>query len=145
MHIERSGRFRISLPLAQAMAWVTPEGERRWVSGWEPRYLHPQGTPSLAPHTVFTTDHHDEHSIWIVLRFSAEDGVAEYVRLTPGSRVGVVTVTGTERDGGTDVEVTYRMTSLSADGERALAAMSADGYAAMLREWETLITEAQRR
>lgn len=136
MHIERTGHFRIPQPLSAAMFWVSPEGERTWVEGWDPRYLHD---------TVFTTDHHHEHTVWIVLRYSASEGVAEYARLTPGSRVGTVTVTGVERDGGTDLQVTYKLTSLTADGERVLAAMTDEAYAAMMREWQALITAAIAR
>ena len=81
-----------------------------------PRYLHPRDVPSDAAGTVFRTIHNGEETEWLVLRYSPADGVAEYVRITPGSRMGLVTVRATERGGGTDVEVTYRMTSLSDAG-----------------------------
>jgi hypothetical protein len=139
VHIERTGRFRIERPLAEAFGFLSPEGERRWVDGWVPTYMHPAGTPSDAPHTVFTTDHGGEHTVWIVLRYAPHEGVAEYVRLTPGSRVGTVTVIGHERDGGTDVEVTYRLTSLSPAGDAALAGMNETAYAGMLGDWQARI------
>jgi hypothetical protein len=145
VHIERTGRLRIERPLADAFALLSPEGERLWVSGWVPRYLHPDGVPSDAPHTVFTTDHNNEHTVWLIVRFAPHEGVAEYLRLTPGSRVGLVTVTGTERDGGTDVDVTYRLTSLSPHGIEALEAMSPATYSEMLREWEMRIAQAIAR
>ena len=139
MHIERTGRFRIALPLAQAMAFLSPEGEKLWVPGWQPVYQHPAGTPSDAPHTVFTTDHNGEHTIWMVLQYSAGQGVAEYLRLTPSSRVGTVSVAGTERDGGTDIAVTYRLTSLTRAGHDTLAALTDDAYGRMLQDWEMRI------
>jgi hypothetical protein len=139
VHIERTGRFRIALSLARAFSLLSPEGEKLWVPGWRPVYLHPHGTPSAAAHTVFTTDHSGEHTVWMVLQYSAQNGVAEYLRLTPGSRVGTVSVAGSERGGGTDVDVTYRLTSLSPAGEAALTAMTGDAYQRMLAEWETRI------
>jgi hypothetical protein len=142
VHVERTGVFRVARPLDQAFPLFSPEGERRWVVGWEPRYLHPRDVPSAAPGTVFQTNHQGEETQWLVLRYSPSEGHAEYVRVTPASRIGVVTVRATERGGATEVEVTYRMTSLSPDGTRVLAAMTDESYAAMLREWEARIAAA---
>jgi hypothetical protein len=139
VHVERTGAFRVNRPLAQAFPLFSPEGERRWVKGWIPQYLHPRDIPSDAAGTVFQTHHNNEETQWLVLRYSPADGVAEYVRITPGSRIGVVTVRATERDGATDVEVTYRLTSLSQAGTRTLEAMTDASYAEMLCEWERLI------
>ncbi len=142
VHVERTGTLHVNLPPAQAFPLFSPEGERRWVAGWDPRYLHPRGVPSHAPGTVFQTHHSDEQTDWLVLRYSPDEGIAEYVRMTPGSRIGVVTVRAAERGSATEVEVTYRLTSLSVAGTRTLEAMTDESYAAMLREWETLIARA---
>jgi hypothetical protein len=142
VHIERSGTLRVNLPLGQAFHFFSPEGERRWIAGWDPNYLHPSGAPSEAPGTVFETHHNNEHTLWLVLRFSAADGVADYVRITPGSRMGLVTVRASEHDGATEVEVRYSMTSLADAGARALEAFTDEAYAAMLRHWEALISRA---
>jgi hypothetical protein len=143
VHVERTGVFRVARPLDQAFPLFSPEGERRWVAGWDPRYLHPRGVPSDAAGTVFQTNHNGEETHWLVLRYSAAEGYAEYVRVTPASRIGVVTVRATrDGDAATEVEVTYRMTSLSDAGTRVLAAMTDASYAAMLREWEALIAAA---
>ena len=45
--------------------------------------------------------------------------------------------------GGTNVEVTYDLTALSADGNENLADLDEVYYAKMMREWERLITEAE--
>ena len=139
VHVERTGTLRVALPLREAFGFFSPEGERRWVAGWAPRYLHPPGTPSDAAGTVFTTDHNHEDTVWLVLRYSPVEAVAEYARLTPGSRVGTVTVTAVAQGDATEVQVTYRLTSLSPKGNEALDAMTPEAYAAMLREWESLI------
>jgi hypothetical protein len=142
VHVERAGTLRVNRPLAQAFPLFTPEGERRWIKGWIPEYLHPCGVPSAAAGTVFQTHHNNEETHWLVLRCAPADGVAEYVRITPGSRIGVVTVHATERDGATEVEVTYKLTSLSDAGTRTLQAITEESYATMLREWEKLIGDA---
>jgi hypothetical protein len=142
LHVERTGTFRVNRPLAQAFPLFSPEGERRWVQGWIPEYLHPRGVPSDAAGTVFQTHHNNEETQWLVLRYSPVDGVAEYARMTPGSRIGIVTVRATERDGATDVEVTYKLTSLSEMGTRTLETMTDASYAAMLEDWQRLIHKA---
>jgi hypothetical protein len=142
VHVERTGMLHVGIPLADAFPLFSPEGERRWVAGWDPRYLHPRGVPSDAPGTVFQTHHNNEETYWLVLRYSAREGIAEYVRVTPGSRMGTVIVRAAERESATDVEVTYRLTSLSAAGTRTLEAITGESYAAMLREWEALIARA---
>jgi hypothetical protein len=63
LHVERSGSFTVRLPPERAFPFFSPEGERSWVLGWVPVYLHPVG-PSTAPGTVFRTDHNDEETQW---------------------------------------------------------------------------------
>jgi hypothetical protein len=60
--------------------------------------------------------------------------------VTTDSRAGTVLVTGVEREGVTEVEVTYRLTALSEAGNDTLRRdFAPDAYAAMLRDWEAAI------
>jgi hypothetical protein len=146
VHVERSGVLRVRLPAVRAFAFFTPEGERAWVPGWEPEYLHPPfPSTSPGPGTVFRTRHDGQENLWVVTAFD-ESGAIDYARLTAGSRVGSVHVRlRAAGDDACDVEITYRLTSLSLDGDRLLAAMSADAFEAMLRQWEATIDEATRK
>jgi hypothetical protein len=144
LHVERSGVLRLELPLARAWPFLTPEGERLWIDGWDPEYLHPRGRPDPPPPgTVFRTRHGGEETVWLVLAFDAAAGAADYVRLTPGSRVGTMSVRArATSEATTEAEVTYRLTALSGEGNRKLEEMTADGYDAMLRRWEAAIGAA---
>ena len=53
MRQQSSGEFSVSLPLADAIACFTPEGERTWVPGWDPSYAARQMSESPGP--VFIT------------------------------------------------------------------------------------------
>ena len=44
--------------------------------------------------------------------------------------------------GATEVEVTYRLTALTDNGNRNLAAFDADAFARMLADWECMIANA---
>jgi hypothetical protein len=138
-HVEHSGRIRIDRPLADAFALFTPEGERRWVPGWDPEYLYPpDGT--AAPGLTFRTRVDGETTEWLVARFDAAGGEAEYVRITAGSRLGTVSIR-CERAGPveTHVWVTYRLTAVSPEGNAAVAAFDATAFSGMLARWEEAI------
>lgn len=142
MHIERTGCFALPLSPEAAFPLFSPEGERRWVAGWEPVALHaPQGELAQAG-AVFTTAVGGELTLWLVLELDRARRAARYARITPGSRLGTVDVRcrASDRDpGATEVDVTYALTSLSPEGEAVLAALTPDAFGAMLESWNRLI------
>ena len=88
---------------------------------------------------LFRTAAQGEETLWITLRVDAAAGEADYVRITPGNRLGTVHVRCRRAAEGADVEVTYRLTALSPAGEAALAAMTPEAFAAELAGWERSI------
>ena len=40
-HIKRSGKVDMALPASEAFLLFSAQGERRWVAGWNPHYVHP--------------------------------------------------------------------------------------------------------
>ena len=141
--IERSRDFILDMPMDRALRLFEPEGERSWAEGWDPVYLSPPGG-----HTergmVFTTGHGDEATLWLMTRYEAEAGVIEYVRATPGSRIGTVLVRCTaEGAARTRVSVTYCLTGLSEDGNRVLADLDEAAYAAYIDSWAQAISRTR--
>jgi hypothetical protein len=139
VHVEHTGLVTVRRPLAEAFPLFTPEGERAWAPGWEPEYLHPpDGTPG--PGLTFRTRAGGEETLWYVARFDPVGGGAEYVRITPGSRLGTVTIQCEQADPGfTTVRVTYRLTAVSQAGNAALEAFNGPAFAEMMQEWERRI------
>jgi hypothetical protein len=137
VHLERTGRFTLPIPPDEALPFFSPEGERRWVAGWEPLTLHaPDGDLARAG-AAFTTAVGGIETLWLVLEFDRERHHARSARITPGSRLGTVDVRCRPSDeSGSEVEVTYALTSLTREGEAVLEAMSEAAYAEMLRDWE---------
>jgi hypothetical protein len=138
-HVERSGSLAVAAPLRRAFLYFTPEGERGWVPGWRPQYLHPEdGT--LAAGLVFRTDADGEQTFWVVSWCDPAQGEAEYVRLTPGSRLGTVTIRCDALSASaTRVRVTYQLTSLSEVGNTTLDAFTPEAFGDMLARWEQAI------
>ena len=142
LHVEHTGSFVLPLPHSVAFPLFSAEGERRWVPGWSPEYLHPMDASNDAG-TVFRTTHGDEETLWIVLQYDPDDGTALYARLTPGSRMGTVSVRcEPAREDETRVTVTYALTAVAESGSAALARLTSEAYTAMLDEWRELIVRA---
>lgn len=139
--IVRTHHFELPMAPAEAFHFFTPEGERAWARGWDPIYLHPADGRTTAG-MVFTTGHGGEETLWTMTIHEPESGVAEYLRVTPGSRMGTVRVQCSEAAAGTKVTVTYALTALTPEGNATLKALDAAAYRAFIEAWGTSIREA---
>ena len=141
-HIERSSDFVVELPMAQAFHFFEPEGERAWAPGWDPHYLHPRDG-AVGPGLIFTTGHGGEHTVWTMARHEPAQGEVDYVRLTPGSRIGWVKVRCRESGPArTAVRVTYELTGLSEAGNEMLRKLDEGAFRDFLASWGVSIARA---
>ena len=136
MHCRLTGTLDVARPPAEAFRLFTPRGEADWVTGWRPHF--PADPPDdTEPGTVFETDADGDETIWVVVDRELARRIS-YVRVTPGSRAGTVTVELEPTASGSRVTVGYELTALSDAGRAALGEF-AEGYADFLRSWETAI------
>jgi hypothetical protein len=134
-----TGTVAVGLLREQAFAMFTPSGERTWAEGWDPIFLVP-GQDETAPGTVFRTLHSGRETIWTVTHCEPGHSI-KYVLMTPGERCGLVTVSCESSYEGTDVTVSYDLTSLGTGANDSLERF-ARNYAAFLNHWERSIAEA---
>jgi MOSC domain-containing protein YiiM len=140
--IRRIGTVDVACAPAHAFVYFTPDGERLWVPGFDPEYLHPF-PGEQRPGAIFMTTHGGEDTLWMILRFSPGEGMATYARVTPGSRRGTVRVALTAiGHESTRATISYDLTALSDAGDGVLAAMSETAYTEMLSDWERRIAVA---
>lgn len=138
-HVSHKGTLTVHADARRTLDLFTPEGERAWVPAWEPEYLFRAGGGDEID-TVFRTRHDGEESLWIVLDHDREEGTAAFARITPGSRLGTVTVSVEPIDETSCwVEVCYELTAVSPGGNAVLARFDRAAFAAMLAEWEERI------
>jgi len=143
-HAERAHDFIVPLPMAEAFDLFTPEGERLWAEGWDPRYLQPADGRATRG-MVFTTAHGHEDTIWMMTRHEPQAGLVEYVRCTPGSRMGRVLVQCTRLDAKrTRVNVVYALTGLAEEGNERIRALDEAHYRRFIESWEESISRAIR-
>ncbi len=134
-----TGRIQVGLPPARAFRLFTPEGERDWAPGWDPRYPVP-APDDTEPGTVFETSAHGQRTVWLVLDRQPGRHIS-YARVAPGDRAGTVTVVldaAGPHGQSSEVEVTYDLTALSEAAAHHLREF-AEGYPAYLRSWEDAI------
>jgi len=134
---QATGGFELPLAAAEAISVFTPEGERAWVPGWEPRY--PAGRSSEQAGTVFTTKAHGTETVWVIIEIDRAAGRAGYVRITRGVHAGTVRVACV--DAGPDrcaVAVSYDLTALD-DGDGALDEYRPETFAETMKAWRTAI------
>lgn len=142
MHIERFTTIHVPIEPAEALPLFTPEGERAWVPGWDPEPVHAPAGSLSREGAVFRTTHGGEETVWLVQRVDASEGAADYVRITPGNRLGTVHVRcAADGNGGSIVEIGYRLTALSPAGADALDAITPEVFEADIRGWQEAIEE----
>lgn len=143
-HVRRSHAIVLALPPAEAFALFTPEGEKRWIREWDPRYLHP-ASGETREGMVFTTGTGDELTYWSLVDYDPRGLRSRYARVTPASRFGFVAVACDPEDAGTRVTVAYAFTALTPAGETFLEGFGDDAFRAMIEGWKGLIEAWLRR
>ncbi len=139
VHIERAGVVRMALPAAQAFPLFNAEGERRWVAGWVPRYLHRAGS-GVGEGVVFqTTRQGVGTATWTQTRHDPARGAASFVFVYPGHHTAIVDVAVTpDGDGRSRASVRYRMTSLSPVADDYVRAFG-EAFDGFMVHWEEAI------
>ena len=117
----------------------SPEGERRWVPGWDPEVLHPR-EDDWREGQLFRTHEETGEAVWIITRLDRSQHRVEYHRVEPGRYVAHITVHCKELpDRRTRVSTAYSFVGLSEIGNRDIASMTQDAYNAKMSRWSEWI------
>jgi hypothetical protein len=144
--VMREGSFALDTSADRALEFFTPEGERAWVHGWEPKPLYPpQAAVAFQSDSVFRLDHGEEHSLWTIVEADLRRHVAEYVYVVEGERVSRVRVEvqplGEQH---CRVHVRYVHTATSEKGMQFLAGVTEEAYAQKMQDWRRMVSAAIR-
>lgn len=146
-HSSRSHTIHLDAPPSRVFPLFEPVGEQSWASDWKPVFLFP---PSGAAQVgaVFTTQVHqeDEHdTIWTISVYDPASFRLAYLRVTPGSRVGLIDISCEgSPSGGTAATITYTFTGLSEEGNEFIARLIPAHYQEFIRSWEGAINHYLR-
>lgn len=137
--------FELDLPAHEAFDLFTPEGERRWVPGWSPRFLHRVGVDGELPGSVWITPHPSGRDlVWLTVEADRAAGRLGYVRVADGLQRGSVEVRLVPRgERRTQVWVRYALVGLGDEGRREVDAFLAPAaYAEAIAGWKRRIDAA---
>lgn len=136
--VVRVGSFELDMNADKALQLFTPEGERAWVKGWDPKPVYPaQAGVAFQTNAVFRVDEGTERSLWTIVEADLRARVAEYVYVVEGERVSRVRVEiqplGLKR---CRVRVHYVHTATSEKGLQFVASVTEDAFAQKMRDWQ---------
>jgi len=141
-NLAHTGTVHVDAPPRRAFQLFTAPGEKLWIEEWDPDVL--SGGDGRSKNAVWLTGHGGEQTIWLVVDYDPEALHARYARVTPGSRAGTVEVFAHEDgQGGTDVKVSYVLTALNDEGNKALAEFGDGNFAQMMAHWENVIRSSK--
>jgi hypothetical protein len=132
------------LPPAAAIEHFTPEGERKWATGWNPTYLNTSDIGQVGTGTVFTTNAHGIRRVWIIDNYDSNTGLIRYSVLTADKHITRIEVRVLPRANGSIARITYERTSLSASAD-AKVRFFARHAGQMQTQWQSAIDALQTR
>jgi len=140
------GSFELDASADSALAFFTPEGERAWVKGWNPKPVYPpQAEVAFQANSVFRVDQAGERSLWTIIGVGSQEHTAEYVCVVQGVRLSRVRVEveplGSRR---CRVRVRYVHTGTSEKGLDFVAGITDEAFAQKMRDWQRMVSAAMR-
>jgi len=122
--ITRSYTMAIAAPPDAAFPFLCPRREHEYLPDWKAEILFSE-SGFAEPGCIFTTRRpgDDAETVWVVTDHDPRKRIVKFVMVTPGSRVGRLTVRCEAMDnapGSCAVTFTYEVTAISEAGQRYL-------------------------
>jgi len=139
--ISRVGSFDLPCSADAAFPLFSPEGERVWVKGWDPRPVFPEAI-KFRRDTIFSTGEGEQEAVWTILDADWQTHRAEYVRVAAASHaarilVQVEAVTAQS----SRVTLGYTLTAFGNDAEQLLDGFSESAFSARMNNWQQQICQ----
>jgi hypothetical protein len=127
---------RFDHPPADVFPLLCPVREVEYAEGWDPELVvSASGVAELG--CAFVTRDGRDRSYWIVTRYEPADGRIAMVRVTPGITVCQLDFAVEPRGaGGTDLSITYTLTSIGPEGDARVAAFDGAAWSEFMATWE---------
>src|SRR6516162_11407480 len=124
-----TGGFELPCSVDVAFPLFSPEGERPWAPGWNPKPVFPE-TIDFAANTVFRQGEGADEAIWTILAVDWRTQTAEYFRVAPASHTARIRVhvepAGQDRS---RVAITYDVTAFGPHASQVLDSFSEHAFA----------------
>jgi hypothetical protein len=138
--IKCTGGFELPCSAKKAFPFFSPEGERNWAPGWDPRPLFPDQI-LFRKDTVFLLGAGTDESIWTIVDVDWERYRAEYVRVAPASHMAHIFVNvAPQGDDRSQVSVSYVVTAFGENAAVQLEPFSERAYEVRMEDWRRQIS-----
>lgn len=135
-----TGGFDLDCDADAAFPFFSPEGEREWVSDWDPKPVYPDQI-AFARDTVFREGKGAHEAVWTIVDVDSQIHRAEYVRLAPASHSAhIIVEIEPAQSGRCRVIVSYVVTAFGDDQPGLLHSFSETVYATRMHDWKQRIT-----
>ncbi len=115
---------------------LCPNREIDWVKGWMPDEIISES--ALAEKDcIFTTTNEEGKAIWIVTVYEPDEYKMEIVKIVPDCFVTNIRLQLNENEKGSDLEVTYQITSLGKKGDKKVKCFTEEHYKNFMMAWES--------
>ena len=137
------GEFDLAVSAKQAFPLFSPEGERPWAAGWDPKPVFPaEEKVRWQRNAVFTTDHNNEHLTWWIIDVDQTARTADYLNIGNG-RIARITVRVQSVDENRcRVEVTYIISAMEASATEVVQRANSEQMKLRMVHWKHAIEEA---
>lgn len=144
MHMKISAPKRVShtytqklaAPCDQVFPLLCPVRETEWLDGWDPVSVASR-SGFAERDCVFVTEAGTSQAVWYITRHEPAAGFVEMIKITPGvtaCRLGIQVSPAPE---GAQAQITYTHTSLGAEGDAFVDALTPDAYVKFMKSWES--------
>jgi hypothetical protein len=132
-----SGSFDLDRDPDTVFPFFSPEGEREWVSGWDPKPVFPEQIV-FDRDTVFREG--VPEAIWTIVDVDWESHRAEYVRFVASHTAHIIVSVESIASIHSHVIVSYTVTAFGEEPDTLLATFSQPAYAAKMQDWKRRIS-----
>ncbi|HED07398.1 MAG TPA: hypothetical protein ENI57_04715 [Ignavibacteria bacterium] len=134
--ISRTYKQKIKAKPSLVFPLLCPNREVDWVNGWLPEeIISNSGLAELD--CVFTTTNDKGKAFWIVTKYEPENFMLEIAKIVPDYYLSNIRISiNDNQDNGSDLSVTYQLTSLSKNGNKKVDEFTEEYYKDFMEAWE---------
>ncbi|XOV78559.1 MAG: hypothetical protein ACFHVJ_16700 [Aestuariibacter sp.] len=139
--VSRTSSLELSMSPEQALPLFTAPGEILWEPGWDPTILSGNG---FDQGTTWLTQNGTSMTYWHVSKYDKDNNEAIYTLVTPDVKMGTVSIAiSANEKGGSEVLVTYNLTSLGNAGDLLLLSQySEEQFPKFIAQWKDWIASS---
>lgn len=136
------GDFDLAIPAKQAFPLFSPEGERPWATGWDPKPVFPaEETVRWQRNALFTTDHNNEHLTWWIVDVDRATRTADYVNVGNNRIARIIVHVQSIDDSRCRVEVTYTISATESSATEFVQRANSEQMKHKMMHWKQAIEE----